>query len=101
MKEAEKVMRKILGPITVASMFRAYKTSNDMTLEEMAEILGTTKGFISNVLTGKKKLSLKKTLEIAKKLGEFKEVYASVWFEEEAREAGLDFNKVIKSRVAG
>lgn len=95
MISASKVLERLTGPVTVAMLFRSYRFTNELSLEDMARELGVTKGFVSNVLTGKKKLSLKKTLEMARTLGEPIELYARIWFEEHAREAGLDWKKVL------
>ena len=94
--EAKKFLEKMVGPMTVGKLLRAYRTQNDLSAQELADKLGVTKGFISNVETGKKDISLEKALELAEDLGESKDLYAGVWFESQARSAGLDFKKVIK-----
>ncbi len=94
--EAKKFLEKMIGPMTVGKLIRAYRTQNDLSAQELADKLGVTKGFISNVETGKKDISLGKALELAEDLGESKDLYAGVWFESQARSAGLDFKKVIK-----
>ena len=96
MKDAAKFMEKLVGPMTIAMKLGAYRTGHDMTLEEMAAKLGTSKGYVSNILTGKKKLSLKKTMEIAEVLELSKESFAITWFREQARDAGVDFKKLQK-----
>ena len=97
MTSAKKILEKLVGPPTVGKLIRAYRTLNDISLQELALSLGVTKGYISNVETGKKDISLEKALQICLDLGEVKEVYARVWFEEQARNAGLDFKKVIRA----
>ncbi len=91
---------RLLGPMTVGMLIRGYRVSNDMTLQDLAMKLDVTLGFVSNFETGKKRLSLAKTLEIAEQLGEFKEVYAQIWMEEQLRDAGLEFH-VTLSKKAG
>lgn len=100
MTSAKKFLSTLIGPPTVGKLLRAYRTSNDISVQELAVTLGVTKGYISNIETGKKEISLDKALYICKVLGEVREVYAGVWFEEQARNAGLDFKKVIKQMAS-
>ena len=95
MTSAKKILEKYLGPARVGMLIRAYRTRNDISIQELAFTLGVTKGYISNIETGKKDISLDKALQICKTLGGVQEVYARVWFEEQAHNAGLDFKKVI------
>lgn len=95
MKSATKLLEKYIGPPRIGMLIRSYRTANDLTIQELAFTLGVTKGYVSNIETGKKEISLDKALDICKTLGEIKEVYARVWFEEQARNAGLDFKKVV------
>lgn len=95
MTSAKKFLERIAGPMTVGKLIRAYRTTHDLSLQDLAGKLNVTRGFISNIETGKKAISLEKTLEIAKRLKESTNVYARVWFEMQAREAGLDFKKII------
>jgi transcriptional regulator with XRE-family HTH domain len=96
MTSANKFLNKLIGPPTVGKLIRAYRTLNEISIQELALSLGVTKGYVSNIETGKKEISLDKALNICDALGEVKEVYARVWFEEQARNAGLDFKKVVK-----
>jgi len=96
MTSAKKFLGSLIGPPTVGKLIRAYRTINDISVQELAVTLGVTKGYISNIETGKKDISLDKALHICDVLGEVREVYAHVWFEEQARSVGLDFKKVIK-----
>ena len=93
---AGKALEKYIGPITIGMLIRAYRTANEISQQELAFTLGVTKGYISNIETDKKDISLSKALEICKALGEVKEVYARAWFEEQARNAGLDIKKIAK-----
>lgn len=100
MISAKKFLSTLIGPPTVGKLIRAYRTMNEMTVQELALTLGVTKGYISNIETGKKDISLDKALQICNALGEVPEVYAHVWFEEQARNAGLDFKKIIKKMAS-
>ena len=46
---------------------------------------------------GRKHLSLKETLALARKLEEYEDFYALVWMKEQAREAGLDLAPYLRS----
>jgi len=100
MTTAMKLLEKKVGPVTVGMLLRAHRTRNDLSQLELAQILNATVGFISNIETGKKHISLEKTLDIAKKIGSSKEFFASIWFQEEARINGLSFEKIIKAKSA-
>lgn len=95
-----KILEKKVGPVTVGMLLRVHRTRNDLSQGELAQILQVTPGFISNVENSRKHLSLEKILEIAKKLGSSKEYFASVWFQEEARNNGLSFEKIMKAKSA-
>jgi transcriptional regulator with XRE-family HTH domain len=96
MNDAQKILENMVGPLTIGKLIRNYRRRNDITLEVLAIKLNVTKGFISNIETGKKSISLEKCLEIAKSLKHSKEFFANVWFQEQARNAGLDWKKITK-----
>ncbi len=100
MTSAKKFLETLIGPPTVGKLIRSYRTQNELSTQELATLLGVTKGYISNIETGKKDISLDKALHICEVLGEVRELYAHVWFEEQARNAGLDFKKVIKKMAS-
>lgn len=100
MSNTMKYLEKKVGPVTVGLILRAHRTRENLSQSDLAKLLNVTVGFISNIETGKKHLSLEKTLEIAKKLGSSKEFYASIWFQEEARNNGLSFKKILKAKAA-
>jgi transcriptional regulator with XRE-family HTH domain len=95
MANAKKFLEQLVGPMSVGKLLRSYRTSHDMTLQDLADKLNVTRGFVSNIEMERKSLSLDKTIAIAKKLKESIDLYASVWFEEQARKVGLDFKKII------
>jgi transcriptional regulator with XRE-family HTH domain len=100
MANAKKFLEQLVGPMSIGKLIRAYRVSHELTLQELADKLGVTRGFVSNIEMERKPLSLDKTLEIAKKLKESTDLYASVWFETQAREAGLDFKKIINKMAS-
>ena len=100
MSGAMKFLEKKVGPVTVGLLIRAHRTRHDLSQADLADKLGVTIGFISNVENGRKHLSLEKTLEIADKLKLSKEFFASIWFREEARNNGLSFEKILKTKSA-
>lgn len=94
MKSAEKLLEELVGPVTVPMLIRVYRTRNELRQDQLAKKLGVTVGFISNVETGKKPISLAKTLEICKKLKQNERYWAAIYFQQEAREAGLKNFKI-------
>ena len=93
---ATKKINKDSGPLTVGRLIRTYRFLNSISIKELAIVLDLTKTYISGVETGRKLISLDQALNICKRLKESKDVYAQVWFEEQSRNAGLDFKKLVK-----
>lgn len=94
---ARKLLEKEVGPVSVAMLLRVYRTRNDLSQTALAEKLGVTKGFISNIENGVKKLSLSKLISIAEDLGVNPKYFAKVWLEDEARESGMDLKEIIST----
>ncbi len=85
MSDALKFLEKQNGPTTIGMLFRAYRTRNDLTQEEVADILGIGKSLVSDIENERKTLSLTKCIEFAKKLGESAIVFAKTWCEQSLR----------------
>jgi len=96
---ARKLLEKEVGPVSVAMLLRVYRTRNDLSQTSLAKKLGVTKGFISNIENGVKKLSLSKLISIAEDLGANPKYFAKVWLEDEARE-GADSRSERTSMVS-
>ena len=56
---ARKLLEKEVGPVSVAMLLRVYRTRNDLSQTSLAEKLGVTKGFISNIENGVKNINRK------------------------------------------
>lgn len=97
MARAKNFLTKEVGPLSVGMMIRVHRNQLELSQTELANILGVTVGFISNVENGRKKLSLEKTLEFAKKIKANHKHFALVWFEDESRANGLCFADIIAS----
>lgn len=97
MTRAKDFLTKEIGPLTVGMMLRVHRNELELSQTELAQKLGVTVGFISNVENGRKKLSLEKTLSIARKIKANHKHFALTWFEEESRANGLSFKEIIKS----
>jgi transcriptional regulator with XRE-family HTH domain len=46
---ANDLLIKIVGPLTVGMMLRNHRTRHDISQAELADFLGVTVGFISNI----------------------------------------------------
>lgn len=92
------IVEKIIGPTTIGTMVASYRRCNDVSVEGLAKKLKVSKSYVTSIESGKKQLSLSDAIKLADKLGEVKELYAHVWFEEQAREAGIDVDVQVKIR---
>jgi transcriptional regulator with XRE-family HTH domain len=93
-KDALKFVESFTGPMTVGILFSAHRTGWDMTQKDLAKKLGVTVGFISNIETGKKRLTLETLLSYCRKLDESEKYWSIVYFKEEARRAGLEISNI-------
>lgn len=93
------VFEKLVGPMSIGMLLKAHRTANDLTVAELENKLKLTKGALSKIESGKKKLTLKEAIKFAKKLNEYEDFFALVWFQEEARDAGLDFLKITSQEI--
>lgn len=91
------VFEKLAGPLTVGKLLRAYRTANALSVTEVERRLKLSKGTITQLESGKKKLPLKETLKLARKLEEAEDLYALAWLKEEVLEAGLDPGRFFRS----
>ncbi len=90
MSDALKFLEKENGPTTIGMLFRAYRTRNDLTQEQVADMLGVGKNLISDIENERKAISISKCLEFAKKMGESAIVFAKIWFEQCLRNEKLN-----------
>lgn len=95
-KNAKNVVEEIIGVVTVGSLFRTYRHTHELTLEELAKKLKITKLQLQKIESGRVRLPLKDLINFSTKLDEPKIVYARVWCEEEVRAVGLDFEDLVK-----
>ncbi len=93
------IFEKLACPMTVGMLIKAHRVIHDLTVVELEKKLKLGKGELVKIESGKTKLTLKETIKIAKKLEEYEDFYAMVWFQEEARDAGIDFKKYLKNQV--
>lgn len=87
-KDALHLVEELIGPMTVGRLIRVARRKWEMDQKQLAKKLGVTIGYVSNIETGKKLLSLDQLLKICKKLEQSERVWMTVYFEEEAKRAG-------------
>lgn len=87
-KDALQLVEELIGPMTVGRLIRVARRQWEMDQKALARKLGVTVGYISNIETGKKHLSLDAVLKICRKLEQNERVWMTVYFEEETRKAG-------------
>jgi transcriptional regulator with XRE-family HTH domain len=90
------VFEKLTGPLTVGKLLKAYRVTHALTVAELERKLRLSRGTLSNVENGRKKLTLKETVHLARKLEEYEEFYAIVWIKEQARDAGLNLDPYLR-----
>lgn len=91
------IFEKMIGTLTVGKLLKAYRTANALSAADVEKRLKLSKGTILNIESGKKKLSLKETVRIARKLEEAEDLYALAWLKAEAVEAGIDPERIFRS----
>ena len=62
MSGAMKFLEKKVGPVTVGLLIRAHRTRHDLSQADLADKLGVTIGFISNVCHSLKSLKFLKRI---------------------------------------
>lgn len=82
-----RIFEKLVGPLTIEKLLRAYRLANNLSVAEMEKRIRHK---------GKKKFTLKEVIKVARALDEDEDFYALVWFQEEARGAGLEAQKFLK-----
>ncbi len=97
--KANKILSDLVGPTTFAMLLRAYMTREDISQSELARRLDVTRGYISNIMNGKK-VTLAKAIEVAETLGESVRLYAEVSIKEELRESGYEADIQIDKFIA-
>ncbi len=91
------IFEKMIGPLTVGKLLKAYRTANALTTAEVEQRLSLSKGTILKLESGKIKLSLKETVKMARKLEEADDLYALAWLKAEALDAGVDPERIFRS----
>lgn len=94
--DARKFIEKLTGPLTIGMLIRSHRTLYDLTQAQLAKKLKVTVSYISDLENDRKDISLKQAKEIALKLERPVSQFVRVWMEQKAREAGLDFEDIIK-----
>lgn len=82
-----RILEKLVGPLTIEKLLRAYRSANNLSVTQLERKIR---------LKRKKKFTLKEVLKVAKALDEDEDFYALVWFQEQARSAGLEAEKFLR-----
>jgi transcriptional regulator with XRE-family HTH domain len=96
MSSAAKFMDDLNGPMTVGKLIRAYRTRLDLTLAQLGGIIGQSVSYVSDLERDKKSISLAQVKDIAERMKESVEHYASVWIRQELHEAKINFEVELK-----
>ncbi len=85
MTNALKFLEDRNGATTIGMLFRAYRTKNDLTQDQLAEIISVGKSLVSDIENDRKSLSISKCVEYATKMEESVILFVKVWFEQSLR----------------
>lgn len=97
--EQNNVLEKLIGPMSIGMLLRAHRLAHGLSFEQLEKKLKLPHGSLPKLEVGKIKLSLKETIKVAKKLEEFEDYWAMIWFQEEATNSGLDYHKYLKNHL--
>lgn len=86
--DALELVEKTIGPMTVGRLLRVYRNRFELDQKALAKKLDVTVGYVSNIETGKKHVTLDKLMEICETLGQNKRYWMTIYFEEESRRVG-------------
>lgn len=78
------------GPLTFGMVVRAFRTRNDMSQDELAEELGFSKAYVSDIETGRKHVSVHQARYIAVQLGESENHFLRIWMQDWLRRESLE-----------
>jgi plasmid maintenance system antidote protein VapI len=98
---AKKYLEKIVGPVTFGMLLRSYMEREEINQVELAEIMGVTRGYISNIVNERKKVSIDKAFEISIALGESQKIYIETAINDSLRESGINCNVELKNFKLG
>ena len=90
------VLEKLIGPMSVGMLLRAHRLAHGLSFRQLENKLKLPKGSLPKLEVGKIKLNLNQTIKVAKKLEEFEDFWAMIWFQEQATNSGLDYHKYLK-----
>lgn len=98
MGNAKEILEKLIGPLTVGMLIRAYRTREGITQQDLADKLDLKVTYISDIENDRRIPSMAKVKEMAEKLGELVAQYIRVWTEQTYRESGLSFEEIVNVR---
>ena len=77
-------------PLHLGVLLRGFRTQTDMEQAELAQKLGLSTQNLCQIESGMQKISFTEMLQFADILNEPKEVFISVWTQDQCRQAGYD-----------
>ena len=96
MKSKNKNARDVLFKLTkekfsFAMEFRAYRTRDDLTQDELAVLLGVSKQYISDIENKRRFISVEKAAEYARKMKENERFYIMLAMQDMLNNCGLKY----------
>lgn len=97
--DAVEAIEKALGrKVTFGMLLKMEREERELSQAKMGELLGLPKAYISDLENGRRGVSIKKALEIAKILKLLPKTVLRIVIEEEIRQAGESY-KVILDKI--
>ncbi len=88
-ENASKYLEKVFGKLYFSELLKAHRLGEEMSQEQIAEKLGTTKQKICDYEKGRRLPSMLTTVKWAKKLKEPHEVWVKAYLQQQVDEANL------------
>lgn len=87
--EARAFMKKLLGPISFGQMIRSWRIGHELSLVQMADILGISKQDLCNIEKGRKLVSVERAVSFAKAVDMSEKVFAVYALQDQLRKVGI------------
>ena len=83
-------LEKQLGPLTFGRMVWSHRMSDEMTQEELAEAIGVSKQYISQVERGQRLVSIEQAVRLAEVFKVSTDMFVIQVLQDQINKAGLD-----------
>ena len=96
---ASKFTKPILDELMLGEAFRVFRKSDDLSLTELADRLGVSRQFLSDVELGRKQVGISFIEGFARELGYGIEPFLRLFLRDQLKRHGLDYIVNIEKRA--